>query len=150
MACSSFLPLLGSWGGKCQILGNSCNSWQSALAKCEKTSISIGPRQGVLWICSFPLFARFSVASLGGDLLRFMLTRTAAHLGFFSVQPLQTLLCTGPLCHPNAAEFPGTVALGACPHSCLWPCSLSLTALLQAWASPVATYAVCVRGISLT
>lgn len=86
------------------------------------------------------LFARVSVAFLGGGLLKVYVHEGTCSLGFFSVQPLQTLLHMGPLCHPNPRELPGTAALGARPCSCLWPCSRSLAALLRAWASPVATY----------
>lgn len=55
--------------------------------------------------------------------------QTCSPVLFFS-QPLQTLLRTGPLCHPSPAEFPGTATLGVRPCSCLWPRSQSLTGSL--------------------
>lgn len=140
------MPLLGSWDRKCSLwripAAHGSLLWQNvrklpSLMALDRVCWGFAHSQG-----NGPLFARLSVVSLGGDLLRSMLTKTPAHLGFFSVQPLQTLLCTGPLCHPNPTELPGTAALGACPRSCLWPHSQSLTALLRAWASPIATYSI--------
>lgn len=45
---------LGPWGGKCQLVGDSCISWHSASAECQKLSVFNCPKQGLLGICSFP------------------------------------------------------------------------------------------------
>uniref|UniRef100_A0A672V2C0 C2 domain-containing protein n=1 Tax=Strigops habroptila TaxID=2489341 RepID=A0A672V2C0_STRHB len=42
------------WGGKCQLLGESCISWHSASAKGQKPLITNGAEQGLLGVCLFP------------------------------------------------------------------------------------------------